>query len=53
LLRHRREARRDSPPRRVASRENALAEFPGPWRSIALLALSIALVTAVVVLGSN
>ena len=53
LLRQRREARRDTPPRRVASRENAVAEFPGPWRSVALLAFSIALVAAVVILGSN
>jgi len=53
LLRHRREANRDTPPRRVASRESAIAEFPSAWHSVALLALSIALVVTLVVVGSN
>jgi cytochrome b len=51
VLRQRREARRDAPPRRVASRERPAGEFPGPWRSALLLALSVCVVALVVFLG--
>ena len=40
----RREARRDSTPRRAPSREAASAHFASPWRALTLLAVSIAVV---------
>ena len=49
MLRFRRESRRDTPPRRVASRENPAGEFPSPWRAAGLLAAAVALVYVIVV----
>jgi t-SNARE complex subunit (syntaxin) len=48
LLRERREAPRDKPPRRVASRENAIAYTVGARRAFGLLVLAIVVVTVVV-----
>jgi cytochrome b len=47
-LRQRREARRGSKPRRVASRENPRGRFPAAWVSWVVLAISVALVAWVV-----
>jgi hypothetical protein len=44
----RREDRRDSAPRRAASREHASAYFVSPWRAFALLLLAAILVSLVV-----
>jgi cytochrome b len=44
----RREARRDSTPRRAASREAAAASFASPWRALAVLAVALAVVYTVV-----
>jgi hypothetical protein len=49
MLRFRRESRRDTPPRRVASRENPAGEFPSHWRAAGLLAAAVALVYVIVV----
>jgi len=49
FLRERREARRDRPPRRLASRENSLSHSVSPKRALGLLALAIAVVCVVVV----
>ena len=49
LLAFRRETRRDTPPRRVASRENPVGDFPSHWRAAGLLAASVALVYVIVV----
>jgi cytochrome b len=48
LLRERREARRDAPLRRVASREPSAGWIAGGGRALALLAVSIALVAILV-----
>jgi cytochrome b len=48
VVHERRDALRDSPPRRVASRENAHAHFASPWRALALLAVALVLVYLVV-----
>jgi cytochrome b len=47
-VRERREGLRDSPPRRVASRENASAYFASPWRALGLFVVALAAVYAVV-----
>jgi len=47
-VRERRDAMRKSPRRRAASREHASAYFASNWRALALLALSAALVYALV-----
>jgi cytochrome b len=47
-VRERREARRDSTPRRAPSREAAAASFASPWRALAVLAVALALVYTVV-----
>jgi cytochrome b len=44
----RRDARRASPPRRVASRESASVHFASPWRAVALLLLALIVVSLVV-----
>ena len=49
ILRFRRESRRDTPPRRVASRENPAGEFPSHWRAAGILVVSVALVYVIVV----
>jgi cytochrome b len=48
MVHERREARRDTPLRRAASRENAFAEFASPWRALALLLVSALVVYLVV-----
>jgi len=48
VVHERRDALRDSPPRRVASRENAYAYFASPWRALALFVAALALVYLVV-----
>jgi cytochrome b len=49
FLRERREAPRDKPPRRLASRENSLSYNASPKRAVGLLLLAIAMVCVVVV----
>ncbi|QJR13956.1 cytochrome b/b6 domain-containing protein [Usitatibacter palustris] len=44
VVRERRVALRDSPRRRAASREAESAYFPGPWRGVWVLAVTLALV---------
>ena len=49
ILRFRRDSHRDTPPRRVASREHPAGEFPSHWRAAGVLAAAVALVYVIVV----
>jgi hypothetical protein len=47
-VQERREGVRETPPRRVASRENASAHFASSWRALGLLAVAAFLVYLVI-----